>query len=109
MIALLIDDPEIYTTAKNNPLYDESSSAFKSDSDIFSLFGLVEAYQELNEKNIIEAFRSISFRKEGIYFDLEDRIIRKIKKKKLVQMLGAYKNVKFSFLAKRLGEDVKVI
>ena len=40
---------------------------------------------------------------------MEERITRKIKKKKLVQMVRAYKNVKFSFLAKRLQEHANDI
>lgn len=75
------------------------------DQDIQALFGLVEAFNNLEFTRFSEIYKIIdtgSFEKP--YTDVYQRAITELKKEKLLYIVRPYKTVKFDYLSKRLSE-----
>ena len=84
----------------------ESTSAFKMDQDIQALFGLMEAFKNLNIENFQEIFRIVGLKaeKNSPFADIHKRTVTELKKHKVEYSAKAYKKLTFDYIGRRINE-----
>lgn len=61
LVSLLTEDKQLYMKDKHNALYNQAAASFKSENDIQSLYGLVEAFNNGDYNQFIEQMKCINY------------------------------------------------
>ena len=81
MILLLCRDKSLLEKREFNPLLHESTANFKMDQDIQALFGLVDAFNQLEFNRFAEIYKVVSPGNFGKpYKDVYDRVMVELKR-----------------------------
>ena len=113
LMCMLIQDPQKRKSDSVNALYHDSSIPFKNETDIQQLITLIDAYEnyDINEFNRI--YKKVNFKPESPkYLTIENKMLFKMKKEKLLELLKSYQTIKFTYIGRRLSlneQDVEQI
>ena len=103
-MCLLIEDPEKRKSDSVNALFHDSSIPFKNQTDIQQLITLIDAYENYNINEFNRIYKKVNFKPENQkYLTIETKLLFKMKKEKLLELLKSYQTIKFTYIGKRLS------
>ena len=108
LICLLIDNPENRKKDNLNALFHESSMPFKNENDIQQLITLIDAYESHNIDLFNQSYQKVNFKPDSrLYLTVHDKLLFKMKKEKLLEILKSYQTIKFAYIGRRLSLNEK--
>lgn len=103
-MCMLIEDPEKRKSDNINALYHDSSIPFKNELDIQQLITLIDAYERYDIEEFNRIYKKVNFKPESSkYLAIEKKLLFKMKKEKLLELLKSYQTIKFTYIGRRLS------
>ena len=104
LMCMLIEDPEKRKSDNINALYHDSSIPFKNELDIQQLITLIDAYERYDIEEFNRIYKKVNFKPESSkYLAIEKKLLFKMKKEKLLELLKSYQTIKFTYIGRRLS------
>lgn len=105
LVALLTDDKEVYEKEKANALYNEAAATFKGEADVQALYGMVQAWVECDCVRFEAQSQLTQLNLQAPYQQLLETAIRRLKMRKLLDVIKPYTSIKVSYLQRRLNSS----
>ena len=109
LVSLLINNKEEFTTEKFNALYNESAAGFKLENDIQCLYGVLQAFIDIDLNMFEEHSKTAQFNFPKPYENLFERVQERLKMTRLLQLIKSYETIKLSYLQRRLNSTYEQV